>query len=721
MKKFTYLILALLIGVIIISCEKPHEHSYSERTVEATCLEKGFTEYKCECGDIYKDNYTDEKGHQFSEWEVVKEATETEEGLKIRTCSCGEKETEIIAKLEHTHHFVEGKCECGEESEDTGKTEHLHEFSEWEVVKEATLDEEGLKMRSCSCGEKETEVIEKLEHVHNFVEGKCTCGGVETLLVKVYESDNESKELNVNYGEKINGLENPIKEGHRFVGWFLDSDYNQEFNLNSIVTCNITLYAKYEVVMAESITISGDSSLYLGYSQLLKVEVLPKEAYQDVYFEVHNASKSLCEISEEGKVTALKDGNFRVRAVSKYYSNIKSSYFTITVISDRWGDCGYDLHGYEVIILAEEDKIDDIDPFLEGYKSLNKLAKQKAWKDTEEMYNCRIVVKPYPEDSLSKVSYIKKLVKDNELGCDIALVSQDDLLDLAKENVIYDYNGINISYMNDAIKEMCTYDDVLYGYQSNLYMNQFEDRLGLVYDYDKVQELEIASPSKLYNEGKWTYSGFTEWVKSAQRKLGENEYVLGGDNYNYWVGLSNSAGLIIGNSLSKSLNINNDASEKAANLIRGLVKENVFSIDSSSKALMIDANYHNNISGTLGFVPFPYPDNMLKEDTFVTISNADVFVNLKNRPYPSDINGFKQIHLMYIIVELMEKTQDECEKDPFIDDIVSGEINNRYKDPDTKEAVLYCNKVHFEAVSAPLFKKTETHEVLKFSFKQSVF
>ena len=171
------------------------------------------------------------------------------------------------------------------------------------------------------------------------------------------------------------------------------------------------------------------------------------------------------------------------------------------------------------------------------------------------MYNCRIVVKTYPKDSLSNVSYIKKLVKDNALGCDIALVSQDDLLDLAKENVIYDYNGINISYMNDAIEEMCTYDDVLYGYQSNLYVNQFKDRLGLVYDYDKVQELEITSPSKLYNEGKWTYSGFTEWVKSAQRKLGENEYVLGGDSYNYWVGLSNSAGLIIGDSLSKSLNI----------------------------------------------------------------------------------------------------------------------------------------------------------------------
>ena len=40
--------------------------------------------------------------HEFGEWVVVKEATEAEEGLKERTCECGEKETEAIAKVEPT-------------------------------------------------------------------------------------------------------------------------------------------------------------------------------------------------------------------------------------------------------------------------------------------------------------------------------------------------------------------------------------------------------------------------------------------------------------------------------------------------------------------------------------------------------------------------------------------------------------------------------------------
>ncbi|MBR2350963.1 MAG: leucine-rich repeat domain-containing protein, partial [Clostridia bacterium] len=34
--------------------------------------------------------------HQFCDWAVVKEATETEEGLKERTCACGEKEIDSI-------------------------------------------------------------------------------------------------------------------------------------------------------------------------------------------------------------------------------------------------------------------------------------------------------------------------------------------------------------------------------------------------------------------------------------------------------------------------------------------------------------------------------------------------------------------------------------------------------------------------------------------------
>ena len=91
----------------------------------------------------------EEHTHEFGEWVVVKEATEAEEGSKERTCECGEKQTEKIDKLAHTH-----------------------AYGEWVVVKEATEAEEGSKERVCACGEKETEVIAKLEQQNPVVEEK---------------------------------------------------------------------------------------------------------------------------------------------------------------------------------------------------------------------------------------------------------------------------------------------------------------------------------------------------------------------------------------------------------------------------------------------------------------------------------------------------------------------------------------------------------------------
>ena len=45
---------------------------------------------------------------------------------------------------------------------------HVHEYGEWQIEKDATCIEEGVRERYCSCGDKETEVIPKKEH--NYVE-----------------------------------------------------------------------------------------------------------------------------------------------------------------------------------------------------------------------------------------------------------------------------------------------------------------------------------------------------------------------------------------------------------------------------------------------------------------------------------------------------------------------------------------------------------------------
>ena len=83
------------------SSPPPHTHQYSvEKTVKPDCKNKGYSLYKCSCGESYKTNEIAALGHSFSEWKTTKEPTTEAEGLKERPCSrCGEKETKSIEKL----------------------------------------------------------------------------------------------------------------------------------------------------------------------------------------------------------------------------------------------------------------------------------------------------------------------------------------------------------------------------------------------------------------------------------------------------------------------------------------------------------------------------------------------------------------------------------------------------------------------------------------------
>ena len=77
-----------------------HTHSYTAKTVAATCTAGGYTLHTCSCGKNYKDAQTAALGHSYGAWTVTKEATTTAEGSKTRTCSrCGAKETQSIPKV----------------------------------------------------------------------------------------------------------------------------------------------------------------------------------------------------------------------------------------------------------------------------------------------------------------------------------------------------------------------------------------------------------------------------------------------------------------------------------------------------------------------------------------------------------------------------------------------------------------------------------------------
>ena len=98
--------------------------------------------------------------HAFGEWTVTTPATCTKDGVKTRTCACGETETQTIPA--------------------TG-----HSFGEWTVTTPATCTVDGVESRTCSaCGETETRAIPATGHTFGewtvTTPATCTVDGVES-------------------------------------------------------------------------------------------------------------------------------------------------------------------------------------------------------------------------------------------------------------------------------------------------------------------------------------------------------------------------------------------------------------------------------------------------------------------------------------------------------------------------------------------------------------
>ena len=86
----------------------------------------------------------------------------------IASCDLVEQYLPGNDQPEHTHSFVEGKCECGASDPDyvAPQPEHTHSFVNGE----------------CECGESDPNYVPP--HVHEYVDGKCECGANDPDFVQ---------------------------------------------------------------------------------------------------------------------------------------------------------------------------------------------------------------------------------------------------------------------------------------------------------------------------------------------------------------------------------------------------------------------------------------------------------------------------------------------------------------------------------------------------------
>lgn len=101
MKKYLTLISLFIFALLLIGCNT-HEHYYEKQYIDPTCTEAGTIVYTCECGDSYTETVSEPLGHEYGDWEVIQNPTMNSEGTKEQKCiRCNNTNIEQIGKREY--------------------------------------------------------------------------------------------------------------------------------------------------------------------------------------------------------------------------------------------------------------------------------------------------------------------------------------------------------------------------------------------------------------------------------------------------------------------------------------------------------------------------------------------------------------------------------------------------------------------------------------------
>ncbi|RJX24780.1 MAG: hypothetical protein C4537_05760, partial [Acholeplasma sp.] len=62
--------------------------------------------------------------------------------------------------------------------------------------------------------------------------------------------------IDVPYGEKVNTFDDPYVEGFTFTGWFISPELTDEFNFDDIITEDLIIEAKFEMLTEGTVTVN---------------------------------------------------------------------------------------------------------------------------------------------------------------------------------------------------------------------------------------------------------------------------------------------------------------------------------------------------------------------------------------------------------------------------------------------------------------------------------
>ncbi|MDD2297961.1 MAG: InlB B-repeat-containing protein, partial [Sphaerochaetaceae bacterium] len=102
-----------------------------------------------------------------------------------------------------------------------------------------------------------------------------------------FENADEVESQQIDHGNKAQKPEDPIKEGYSFIGWYADEALTVEFDFDTEITVDTTIYAKWEIntytltyTAGKDGNISGDATQTVEHGEDgTQVEAIPDEGY----------------------------------------------------------------------------------------------------------------------------------------------------------------------------------------------------------------------------------------------------------------------------------------------------------------------------------------------------------------------------------------------------------------------------------------------------------
>ena len=192
------------------------QHVYESVVIEPTCISKGYTTYKCICGENYVTDYVDMIEHG---WKIEKQidATCVSEGKINYFCeNCDATKSEIIpATGLHIYDYwiYNHDATCTEDGTKTGNCERCdassitiiaegtalgHNYNEWIILSEVSCSQDGIKIRICkNCSELEVHNTKAYGHIDDDADSRCDDCSCILEFPSVDDEDEQSgEELN---------------------------------------------------------------------------------------------------------------------------------------------------------------------------------------------------------------------------------------------------------------------------------------------------------------------------------------------------------------------------------------------------------------------------------------------------------------------------------------------------------------------------------------------